>query len=314
MAERLFEEIDVAEFEGLRIGCAQDEVAKTGVTVLMFDHGAKVGIDVSGGGPAARETHLADPTTADNPVNAIILAGGSAYGLAAADGVMRYLEEHGVGYDTGFALVPLVCGSCLYDLSYGSATVRPDAQMGYAACEDAELNAPKSGNFGAGCGATVGKVCGMERCSNSGLGIYAARLGELEVAAVVAVNALGDVIDPETGKQVAGLRREGGGFADTRAELYKIARRTDMFTGNTTIGAVVTNGNFTKAEMSKIASMTRCAYARCICPVGTLADGDTIYAASTGGVEADVNVAGTLAADVMQAAILRAVASAGPSL
>lgn len=315
MAEKLFEEIDVTEVEGLRIGCAQDEVAKTGVTVLMFDHGAKVGIDVSGGGPAARETHLADPTTADNPVNAIMLAGGSAYGLAAADGVMRYLEEHGVGYDTGFALVPLVCGSCLYDLSYGSATVRPDAQMGYAACVSAGANAPKSGNFGAGCGATVGKVCGMERCSNSGLGIYAVRLGKLEMAAVVAVNALGDVIDPETGEQVAGLRGEdGAGFADTRAELYKIAKRTDMFTGNTTIGAIVTNGNFTKAEMSKIASMTRCAYARCIRPVGTLADGDTIYAASTGGVEADVNVAGTLAADVMQAAILRAVASAGTSL
>ncbi len=315
MAEKLFEEIDVTEVEGLRIGCAQDEAAKTGVTVLVFDHGAKVGIDVSGGGPAARETHLADPTTADNPVNAIMLAGGSAYGLAAADGVMRYLEEHGVGYDTGFALVPLVCGSCLYDLSYGSATVRPDAQMGYAACEDAERNAPKSGNFGAGCGATVGKICGMGRCSNSGLGIYAARLGKLEVAAIVAVNALGDVIDPKTGEQVAGLQREdGAGFADTRAELYKIAQRTDMFTGNTTIGAIVTNGSFTKAEMSKIASMTRCAYARCIRPVGTLADGDTIYAASTGGVEADVNVAGTLAADVMQAAILRAVASAGPSL
>ncbi len=315
MAEKLFEEIDVTEVEGLRIGCAQDEVAKTGVTVLVFDQGAKIGIDVSGGGPAARETHLADPTTADNPVNAIMLAGGSAYGLAAADGVMRYLEEHGAGYNTGFALVPLVCGSCLYDLSYGSATVRPDAQMGYAACVDAERNAPKSGNFGAGCGATVGKICGMERCSNSGLGIYAARLGRLEVAAIVAVNALGDVIDPETGEQVAGLRSEDGtGFADTRAELYKIAQRTDMFTGNTTIGAIVTNGTFTKAEMSKIASMTRCAYARCIRPVATLADGDTIYAACMGKVEADVNVAGTLAADVMQQAILRAIASVGTSL
>ena len=309
--QALFNVIPVTDIEGLRIGCAQDASAKTGVTVLVFDGGAKVGIDVSGGGPAARETHLADPTTADNPVNAVMLAGGSAFGLAAADGVMRYLEEHGMGYDTGFARVPLVMGSCLYDLAYGSADVRPDASMGYAACLDAEANEPKSGDYGAGCGATVGKICGMERSSNSGLGMYAAQVGELKMAAVVAVNALGDVRDPETGEVLAGLKSaDGAGFVDTRSELYKIASRTDMFTGNTTIGAVVTNGDFTKAEMSKIASMARNAYARCINPVGTLADGDTIYAASTCKVAADVNVAGTLAADVMARAIVDAVKSA----
>ena len=309
--QALFNVIPVTDIEGLRIGCAQDASAKTGVTVLVFDGGAKVGIDVSGGGPAARETHLADPTTADNPVNAVMLAGGSAFGLAAADGVMRYLEEHGMGYDTGFARVPLVMGSCLYDLAYGSADVRPDASMGYAACLDAEANEPKSGDYGAGCGATVGKICGMERSSNSGLGMYAAQVGELKMAAVVAVNALGDVRDPETGEVLAGLKSaDGAGFVDTRSELYKIASRTDMFTGNTTIGAVVTNGDFSKAEMSKIASMARNAYARCINPVGTLADGDTIYAASTCKVTADVNVAGTLAADVMARAIVDAVKSA----
>ena len=309
--QALFNVIPITDIEGLRIGCAQDASAKTGVTVLVFDGGAKVGIDVSGGGPAARETHLADPTTADNPVNAVMLAGGSAFGLAAADGVMRYLEEHGMGYDTGFARVPLVMGSCLYDLAYGSADVRPDAAMGYAACLDAEANEPKSGDYGAGCGATVGKICGMERSSNSGLGMYAAQVGELKMAAVVAVNALGDVRDPETGEVLAGLKSaDGAGFVDTRSELYKIASRTDMFTGNTTIGAVVTNGDFSKAEMSKIASMARNAYARCINPVGTLADGDTIYAASTCKVAADVNVAGTLAADVMARAIVDAVKSA----
>ena len=307
----LFSEIKVTDIDGLRIGNAQDADAKTGVTVLIFDEGAKVGIDVSGGGPAARETHLADPTTADNPANAIMLAGGSAFGLAAADGVMRYLEEHGLGYDTGYAKVPLVLGSCLYDLAYGSADVRPDADMGYEACKNAEANAPKSGDYGAGCGATVGKICGMDRASNSGLGIYAAQLGELKMAAVVAVNALGDVYDPESCERIAGLRSEdGSGLVDTRAELYKISKQTDMFTGNTTIGAIVTNGSFTKAEMSKLASMARNAYARCINPVGTLADGDTIYAASVGTVEADVNVAGTLAADVMALAIVDAVKSA----
>lgn len=311
----LADEINIRDMDGFHIGNAQNAEAKTGVTVIIFDKKARVGIDVSGGGPAAIETHLADPTTADTPVNAIMLGGGSAYGLAAASGISHYLEERGIGYDTRFALVPLVCGSCIYDLCNGSATVRPDSAMGYAACLDAEKNDPKSGDFGAGCGATVGKICGMSRASNSGLGMYAVKLGELEMAAVVAVNALGDVYDPATGAELAGLRsQDGTELVDSRTELYKICKKTDMFTGNTTIGAIVTNAGFTKAEMSKIASMARNAYARCINPVGTMADGDTIYAASIGNVDADINVAGTLAAEVMEKAILRAVKSARPEL
>ncbi len=306
----MLEKIDIRNMAGIRIGNAQDEQAQTGVTVIIFSPGARVGIDASGGGPAARETHLADPTTADNPVNAIMLAGGSAYGLAAADGIMRYLEEHGMGYDTGFARIPLVCGSCIYDLGIGSANVRPTAKMGYEACVNAESNNPQSGDCGAGCGATVGKIRGMKHCSNSGLGIYAVRLGALEMAAVVAVNALGDVYDPQTGAELAGLRNDRGELVDSRTELYKITEKTDPFTGNTTIGVIITNGSFSKAEMSKIASMTRNAYARCINPVGTMADGDTIYAASVGTVEADINVAGTLAAEVMELAIVNAVKSA----
>lgn len=305
----LLREIPVTEIEGLRIGNAQNEEAETGVTVLIFDKGATVGVDISGGGPASRETPLASPITADNPINAIVLSGGSAYGLAASDGVMHYLEEHEMGFDTGFAKIPLVCQSCIYDLGYGRADVRPDGVMGYAACVDAEKNQPLSGNVGAGIGATVGKLYGMERASKSGLGIYAAAVGELQMAAIVAVNALGDIFDPKTGRKVSGLKSEAGtGFADTREEIYKISRRTNMFTGNTTIGAIVTNGRFSKAEMNKIASMTRCAYARCIDPVGTMADGDSIYAASVGQVEADINMAGTLAAEVMAEAILRAAA------
>lgn len=305
------QEISIRELSGLRIGNAQNKEAGTGVTVLIFDHGAKVGVDVSGGGPASRETPLASPVTADNPVNAIVLSGGSAYGLAASDGVMRYLEEHGIGYDTGYAKVPLVCQSCIYDLGYGRADVRPDGDMGYAACVDAEKNEPVTGSVGGGTGASVGKLCGMERATKSGLGICAVSVGKLHMAAVVVVNALGDIRDPATGRTVAGLRSpDGSGFSDTCQELYQISRRRDMFTGNTTIGAVVTNGAFSKAEMNKIASMTRCAYARCIYPVGTMADGDTIYAASIGDVEADINVAGTLAAEVMSRAILNAVKSA----
>lgn len=305
----LLNEIPIRELKGLRIGSAQNEEAKTGVTVLLFDHGAKVGVDVSGGGPASRETPLCLPLTADNPVNAIVLSGGSAYGLAASDGVMRYLEERSVGFDTGFAKVPLVCQSCIYDLGYGRADVRPDAAMGYAACADAEKNEPLCGDVGAGIGATVGKLYGMERSTKSGLGIYAVTVGGLWMAAVVVVNALGDVRDPRTGRTLAGLRRaDGEGFADTCEEIYKISRRTDLFTGNTTIGAVVTNGAFSKAELNKLASMTRSAYSRCIYPVGTMADGDTIYAASVGGAKADLNMAGTLAAEVMAQAILKAVA------
>lgn len=305
---QIVQEISIADIGELRIGNAQDDEAKTGVTVLLFEQGAKVGVDVSGGGPASRETRLAEPLTADNPIHAIVLSGGSAYGLAAADGVMRYLEERGIGYDTGFAKVPLVCQSCIYDLGVGRADVRPDAKMGYAACKDAETNHPECGSIGAGCGASVGKLYGMKRASGSGIGIHAVKVGNLQMAAVVVVNALGDIFDGDTGKKLAGLRTEdGSSFADTRQELYRISRETDLFTGNTTIGAVITNGKFSKAEMSKIASMARSGYARCINPVGTMADGDTIYAASIGDVEADINVAGTLAADVMTKAIKKAV-------
>ncbi len=318
--QTLIQEISITEMKYLRIGNAQDDVAKTGVTVLLFDQGARVGVDISGGGPASRETPLASPFTADNPVNAIVLSGGSAYGLAAGDGVMRYLEERGIGYPTGFANVPLVCQSCIYDLGMGSASIRPDAQMGYDACMQAEdFQNTSSENFcgsiGAGCGASVGKICGMERSTKTGVGVYAVRVGALEMAAVVVLNALGDIFDPKNGDQIAGLKKEAGdGLCSTCDTLFRLFAPTDLFTGssalpnsNTTIGAVITNGKFSKAELGKIASMTRCAYARCINPVGTMADGDTIYAVSTGDVPADINMAGTLAAKVMEEAILRAV-------
>jgi len=306
--QKIVKEIGLHEMEGLLIGNAEDLEAKTGVTVLLFPHGARTGMDVSGGGPASRETLLTDPLTADNPLNAIVLSGGSAYGLAASDGVMRYLEEHGIGYETGYAKVPLVCQSCIYDLDFGRADIRPDAKMGYTACVQAEKNCPSFGSVGAGTGATVGKLYGSKRTSKSGMGMYAVRVGKLKIAAVVVVNALGDIFNPKTGQKIAGLRTEDGkDFADTCEEIYKISEKKDLFAQNTTIGVIVTNGKFSKAEMNKIASMTRNAYARCINPVGTLADGDMIYAASVGEVEADINMAGTLAAEVMAKAIQNAI-------
>ena len=289
--------------DGFRIGNAQNEEAGTGVTVVLFDKdkGARAGVDVSGGGPASRETPLASPLTADNPVNAIVLSGGSAYGL----------EEHGFGFDTGYARVPLVCQSCIYDLGYKRADIRPDAAMGYAACEDAlQHNKALSGSIGAGIGATVGKIYGMERSSKSGLGVCALEVGDLRVAAIVVVNALGDICNPENGEKLAGLENEAGtGFADSREALYTISKRATLFNSNTTIGVVITNGEFTKGEMNKLASMTRNAYARCIRPVGTMADGDTIYAASVGTVQADINTTGVLMAEAMERAIMRAVTS-----
>lgn len=299
--------ISLTEIEGVRIGNAQDKEAKTGVTVLLFEDGARVGVDISGGGPASRETPLTSPVTADNPIHAIVLSGGSAFGLAASDGVMRYLEEHGIGFDTGYAKVPLVCQSCIYDLGCGRADIRPDAAMGYAACISAEQNYPESGNIGGGTGATVGKLYGMARAMKGGLGIYAVSVGQLKMAAVVVVNALGDIYDIEKGEQLAGLLTEDlQGFADTCQEFYLINKKKELFQSNTTIAAVITNGKFSKTEMTKIASMARNAYARCIRPVGTMADGDTIYAASVGEVEADINMAGTLAAEVLGRAIKEA--------
>ena len=305
-----FKEISLNAFNDVWIGNSQDDKAKTGVTVAIFPKGATVGVDISGGGPASRETPVISPTTNPTPVNAIVLAGGSAYGLAASDGVMNWLEENNIGYDTRVALVPIVVQSDIYDLSYGSSKVRPDAKMGRAACEAAKRrDAIKSGSVGAGTGATVGKLFGMARSMKSGLGVYAVQIGDIKIAAIVAVNALGDIYDERNGQIIAGLMTEDRkNFADSRNELYKLSTQTSNHE-NTTIGMIITNASFDKTQLTKIASMTRNAYARSIKPVGTLADGDTIYAASTGEVKADLNMIGTLASEVMSEAIRRAVLS-----
>lgn len=296
------QKIDINSIKSFRIGSVQDETARTGVTVIISEKGAKGGVDISGGGPATRETPLLHPLTADNPINAVVLSGGSAFGLAASGGVMRYLEERDVGYETGFAKVPLVTQACIYDLGVGSSKVRPDEKMGYDACLASESRSQKSGPVGAGCGATVGKLHGPAKASRAGLGVYAARLGNLEMGAVVSVNALGDIYNPETGEKISGMQ---DGTCDEA--LFRLAAPTDLFNSNTTIACLITNGAFSKAEMSKIASMARAAYARCISPVGTMADGDTIFTLSSGEVPSDVNAAGTLAARVLEKAILEAV-------
>ena len=309
----LLYEISILDVKGVSIGHAQDDEAKTGVSVLYFPNGAQTGCDISGGGPASREIHLTDSMTADNPINAVVLSGGSAYGLAASDGVMQCLEENGIGYNTGYALVPLVCQSCIYDLGYGKSNVRPDAKMGYEACKKAlESSDERMGNIGAGTGASVGKLCGMKQAMKAGLGIHAVQFGELQIAAVVAVNAFGDIFNPENGQKIAGLMDpERKMFIDLEAAFMSfMSAPKDLFTSNTTIGCIITNAKFDKAKLNKIASMTRNAYARCINPVGTLADGDSIYACSVGDVVSDLNLVGTLSAKVMQKAIMKAVRAA----
>lgn len=307
---QLIREISISDIEGVSIGHAVNEEAKTGVTVLYFPNGAQTGCDISGGGPASRETPLTDSMTADNPLNAVVLSGGSAFGLAAGDGVMKCLEENGIGYETGYAKVPLVCQSCIFDLGYGRNDVRPDAALGYAACKNAMEHCDASeGNVGAGIGATVGKLCGMRQASKAGLGIAAIQVGELKVAAVVVVNAFGDIFNPENGQKIAGLMTpDRKQFMDLeQAFLSFMSKPKDLFNSNTTIGCIVCNAKFDKAKLNKIASMTRNAYARCINPVGTMADGDSIYACSVGDVISDVNLVGTLGAKVMQKAIMRAI-------
>ena len=306
-------EISIREIKGLCIGQMEDADAGTGCTVLVCERGMAAGLDIRGGGPASRDTHLLDPLTAAQSIHAIVLGGGSAFGLGAADGVMAYLEKRDIGFDVGVTKVPLVAQSDIFDLTVGNKSVRPDRAMGYAAAKNA-MEAPnyRDGNYGAGCGATVGKLAGMETCMKSGIGSYAIQLGPLQIGAVVVVNALGDVYDWKTGRKVAGLLTpDKKGFRDSVALMQEsIAVHENRFAENTTIGAVVTNAAFTKPQLCKIAGMAHNGYARSIRPVHTSADGDSIYALSVGDVSADMDLVGTLAAEVMSEAILRAVTSA----
>ncbi len=302
-------EIPICDIGGFRIGHAHNEKAATGCTVILFEECAPAGVDIRGGGPASRETPLLSPLADAQGIHALLLSGGSAFGLDAAGGVMRYLEERDIGFDTGVTKVPLVCQSCLFDLVIGSTQIRPDADMAYEACEHAAKTPPQEGCAGAGMGCTVGKYRGKERAMKSGIGTYAVQIGEIKVGAVAAVNALGDIFDIDTGEQIAGMLNDTkDGFRSTEEEMYRDAGRArSLFSGNTTIGAILTNGRFTKAQMNKIASMAHNGYARTIRPVHTTADGDSIYAVSVGHEKADLNAVGTLAAYVMGKAVNRAV-------
>lgn len=306
------EEIGILEVGGFQIGQAQDMEAATGITVLLCDTCAPTGVDIRGGGPASRETPLLDPRAASTGIHALVLSGGSAFALDAAGGVMRYLEERDIGFDVGVTRVPLVCQSCVFDLAIGRKDVRPDAAMAYQACLNARRDTVEEGCVGAGTGCTVGKCGGADFAMKSGLGTYAVRNGDLCVGAIVAVNAMGDIYDIDTGKQLAGLRGEDGtGLRSSEKFIYAMeAQKAAGYAANTTIGAIVTNAAFDKSKMGKIAAMAHNGFARTIRPVHTSNDGDSIYALSLGTVEANIDVVGTLAAYVMGKAVGRAVRAA----
>lgn len=293
------------------LGHVSDDQAKTGCSVIYFPQGANAGCAIMGGGPASRETMLADPMTATNKINALVLGGGSAFGLAASDGVMQCLKDHDIGLETGFAKIPLVIQSDIYDLGYGANDIYPDAKMGYEACLKAlkQLD-ERCGNIGAGCGATVGKILGMKQASKSGWGFYHEAINGVNIWAMVAVNALGDIYDPSCGKIIAGaMDNKRQQFVDSE----KLMRQSIVLQWehtNTTIGAVICDAYYDKAALCKLAQMTSCAYARCINPVFTMMDGDSIYACSIGDKQVDINVMGTLMARAMEKAIIKAVESA----
>lgn len=303
--------IEFTDIEGIEVGHAQNLNAATGCTVLICRNGATAGVDVRGGAPGTRETDLLSPVNMVQKIHAVMLAGGSAFGLDAAAGVMQYLEEKKIGFDVGVTCVPIVCGAVLFDLTFGDFKIRPDKEMGYTACLDAGRHCPQ-GNVGAGTGATVGKILGMNRAMKSGLGSYAVQAGDLKVGALVAVNCLGDVIDPQTGKKLAGPLRDDGKTMDDTEEIMiqSYADRKNLFSGNTTIGVVATNAALDKAQATKLASMAHNGYARTMRPAHTMVDGDTIFTLSTGSVPADLSVVGLLAARVMERAVVNAVINA----
>ena len=303
-------EIPLTGIAGVRIGQVENAEAGTGCTVFIAENGMRAGLDVRGGGPASRESQLLNPLMSAQALHAIVLAGGSAYGLGASNGVMEYLEEHGYGYDVGVTKVPLVAQSDIFDLSVGNPSVRPDRRMGYEAARLA-MEAPnyKDGNYGAGCGATVGKIMGMDYCMKTGIGSFALQAGDLKIGAAVVLNALGDVYDWKTGRQIAGLLSEDKRSLRNTVEYMKTSIGTvdNKFTGNTTLAVVITNARFNKAQLCKIAGMAHDGYARSINPVHTSADGDSIYAVSVGETDADQDLAGALAAEAVSEAIVRAV-------
>lgn len=297
-------EITIKEIEGFRLGSMEDNENGTGCTVIFAENGAVPGVDVRGGAPGTRETDLIRSEEMMPEINAVVLAGGSAFGLEAASGVMEFLEENNIGFDTGFSKVPIVPSAVLFDLAYKNPKIRPDKKMGYDAMAMAMENNYKDGSFGAGRGATVGKIMGMNASMKSGIGSYAIEINGLKIGAVVAVNAFGSIY--EDSKLIAGPLMDGHILS---TEDLLIQGMEAGFKGNTTIGCVISNAKVTKSGANKMASMGHDGFARAIRPIHTMVDGDALFFMAKGEQETDLNILGTLTAIVVEKAVHAAIKS-----
>ncbi|MDM5199380.1 P1 family peptidase [Fictibacillus enclensis] len=298
---------DITDVPGVAVGHSEDREAYTGCTAILFEQDTVCGVDVRGSAPGTRETDLLNPVNLVDRVHGICLAGGSAYGLDAAGGIMKYLEEKGIGLNVGAGVVPIVPAAVLFDLPVGDASVRPDGKMGYEAASLAKRGDLSWGNAGAGCGATVGKVAGIHRAMKGGIGSSSRFLpGELVIGAIVAVNAVGEIRDLD-GNVMAGARDDHGKIVSSLDLMVDQASIPLLPGTNTTIGVVACNAKLTKSQAAKVASMAHNGLARTIFPVHTMMDGDTIFAAATQEVVASVDLVGTFAAEVMAEAVVSAI-------
>ncbi len=305
----------ITDIAGIKVGHFTDKRRPTGCTVILTEAGATAGVDVRGASPGTRETDLLNPVNTVQQVHAVVLAGGSAFGLDTATGVMRWLEERKIGFDTTGGRVPIVPAAVLFDLPVGDPKIRPDAEAGYQACKAASADKPAEGNFGAGAGATVGKLFGLNRAMKSGIGTSSIKLPTgITVGAIVAVNAVGDVFDPQTGRIIAGARTpDGKALVNTMAAILRGEEPPSPLTGSsTTLGIVATDAALTKVQATKVAQMAHDGLARTINPAHTAFDGDTIFALSTGrsAQPANVTLIGALAAEAIAQAVVRAIKAA----
>ena len=298
----------ITDVKGLEVGHSQSIEGISGCTVVICRDGATGGIDVRGGAPGTRETDLFRAENMIDKVHAIVLSGGSAFGLDASSGVMKYLEEESIGFDVGVATVPIVASAVIFDLAIGDPKIRPDLKMGYDAAASASQVEIRQGNVGCGMGATVGKIMGPNNGMKSGLGSASISLGDLTVSAIVSVNSFGDIYNHKTGKQIAGVYDyENEKLLNTIEIMTNSKLELGFSVENTTIGIIGTNAILTKAEANKVSQMAHNGFARSINPVHSMMDGDTIFTMATNVVKSDVNIIGTLAAEVMSRAITNAI-------
>ena len=294
----------ITDVEGLKVGHEQSEEGMTGCTVIICDEGATGGVDVRGSAPGTRETDLFKPDKMVDEVHGIVLSGGSAFGLDASSGVMKYLQEENIGLDVGVMKVPIVSSAVIFDLNIGDYKIRPNLDMGYLAAKTATKNENRQGNVGCGMGASVGKILGPENAMKSGLGSATVKIGDLVVSAIVAVNSFGDIYDYRNNKQMAGVYDyENDKLLNTIDIMKNSVKELSFKPTNTTIGVIGTNAILTKSEANKIAEMAHNGFARSINPIHTMMDGDTIFTMATNKIKSDVNLIGTIAAEVMSKAI-----------